>query len=739
MTESFDPYHKLLGISKRDQPPTLYRLLGLEDLESDREVIDAAANKQMSYLQSCCNGDHAASAEGLMNEVSIARLRLLNPQSKDEYDEQLRATESRRHAAEPAPLPQQPAALTQSPINPVLIVDGPRVRASHRGPKKRSGGSSWVYGTISSMTLIWVAWMMGYFGGSPESEPETKMAAIRNLETSRAPLDQSTGAATPRSEMSRSTAGVRNGSAPSNASPTESLSRPQNRSQSPPPASRQMETRTTPQANRQQPTRAFSLDARERMEGFRSLAKRSDAGGSRLEKSPGMDDGLADGANADSRLPVPDEDELVEAVAEVQVTLASQIKAAKTPHEKQHLGKVIDDLALETKRPAARYALLKTALETFTQAGDFNGAMLAIDQMHGQFRISGLEQRLPVMRELQPMLYRPLDQVAMADQAEVLIDHAMVQEDYAAASELCAIGKKLSRDLRNRDMAKKFALRSDEIETLQSQHPTVVLARQRLASEPDNVKANEFLGRFLCFGKSQWNDGLPYLGRGEDPAIRELATAEMQPPATVTEMEQLADRWWEFYGAAENQTMVARTSHQRAMDWYRRAIAHGLSGLAKAAAEKRIASAQAEPGSDLAIARTPNAEQGEPKRPRGVPANAIYFNGNWYLFSERQVNQPEAIVIAQKAGGRPVVVRSQAEHDFLVTHAKGTLMLGMVLRDGVWYDALNERQYFFLWDTKSRQPEPLRNEAWAAIDQYTSLWHDFNIRRMYFVIEWGRE
>ena len=39
MTESFDPYHKWLGIPPQDQPPHYYRLLGIELFESDPDVI----------------------------------------------------------------------------------------------------------------------------------------------------------------------------------------------------------------------------------------------------------------------------------------------------------------------------------------------------------------------------------------------------------------------------------------------------------------------------------------------------------------------------------------------------------------------------------------------------------------------------------------------------------------------------------------------------------------------------
>ena len=90
MTETFDPYYKWLGIPPRDQPPHHYRLLGIELFEEDRDVIDAAANRVMSYLKDMATGDDAAHSQTLLNEISRARICLLNAEKKAEYDDQLR-------------------------------------------------------------------------------------------------------------------------------------------------------------------------------------------------------------------------------------------------------------------------------------------------------------------------------------------------------------------------------------------------------------------------------------------------------------------------------------------------------------------------------------------------------------------------------------------------------------------------------------------------------------------------
>jgi hypothetical protein len=98
-SDKFDPYHKWFGIPPSQQPPTHYRLLGLEPFEPDREVIDAAANQRIAYLQDIAAGPHGDASQRLLNEVAAARRSLLNPKTKMAYDEQLRQT----CAADPTP------------------------------------------------------------------------------------------------------------------------------------------------------------------------------------------------------------------------------------------------------------------------------------------------------------------------------------------------------------------------------------------------------------------------------------------------------------------------------------------------------------------------------------------------------------------------------------------------------------------------------------------------------------
>ncbi len=88
----FDPYYKWLGIPKAEQPPNHYRLLGIAIFETDPDVIEAAADRQMTYVSQCATGEHMKLSQQVLNELSKARVCLLVADKKQAYDARLKST-----------------------------------------------------------------------------------------------------------------------------------------------------------------------------------------------------------------------------------------------------------------------------------------------------------------------------------------------------------------------------------------------------------------------------------------------------------------------------------------------------------------------------------------------------------------------------------------------------------------------------------------------------------------------
>ena len=80
---------KWLGIMPDDHPVSHYRLLGIQELASDPETIENAADQRMLFLRQKGSGQQKTIAENLLNQVSKARMTLLNAERKAAYDETL--------------------------------------------------------------------------------------------------------------------------------------------------------------------------------------------------------------------------------------------------------------------------------------------------------------------------------------------------------------------------------------------------------------------------------------------------------------------------------------------------------------------------------------------------------------------------------------------------------------------------------------------------------------------------
>jgi hypothetical protein len=91
MSTDFDPYYLWLGIPPQEQPPNHYRLLGIAAFESNASVIDSAASRQSTYLHSVAAGPQRQASQKLLTEIAGARRTLLNAESKQIYDAELKA------------------------------------------------------------------------------------------------------------------------------------------------------------------------------------------------------------------------------------------------------------------------------------------------------------------------------------------------------------------------------------------------------------------------------------------------------------------------------------------------------------------------------------------------------------------------------------------------------------------------------------------------------------------------
>lgn len=183
---SFDAYYKWLGIPPEEQPANHYRLLGLQLFESDADVIDAAADRQMAHVQRYQNGPQGALSQKLLNEISAARVCLLDPQKKAAYDQSLRASRAAREPAatsSASPLAvriEAPPAPNYSP--PIISQSPPVIAPVRRGGKPRVGrrNSAWQMWIIVAAGVLAVVVLVGVLNKLLNSRSISPVASSGN-------------------------------------------------------------------------------------------------------------------------------------------------------------------------------------------------------------------------------------------------------------------------------------------------------------------------------------------------------------------------------------------------------------------------------------------------------------------------------------------------------------------------------------------------------------------------------
>ena len=188
MAEEHDPYRKWLGIPPSEQPPNLYRLLGIGLFEPDLDVISGAADRQMTHVRTFQTGKHSTLSQKILNELAAARVCLLDRQRKGEYDAQLREELAARRtappppptsaAAAPPPVGAQAPPVPAEPIVPQVTVAPKRYGAEIR--RKRAAWQGPVAAVVLLAVLLGVvAWAVNSTSrSSPKPEPsESRLPA----------------------------------------------------------------------------------------------------------------------------------------------------------------------------------------------------------------------------------------------------------------------------------------------------------------------------------------------------------------------------------------------------------------------------------------------------------------------------------------------------------------------------------------------------------------------------------
>ncbi len=693
MPENFDPYYTWLAIPPEEQPPDYYRLLGVPRFESNPDVITHAADQRSKHLRTFQTGKHWRLSQKLLNEVTSAKLCLLNPEKKAQYDEQLR-----RQLAAQAPKPAPPKRAT-APVQRVSEAKSQSDQPVAAGPERPSGelaefaaadrkpstsGGKPRSGTFYRRQLKLIFAVAGC--GAAAVALLAVVLAVTSPTAGPAPEEQSSQAAATLvfdiPEAERKDVKLTVGGKPVVVPPAGPITYQCQPGEHRIVAAREGylpdvqqltinggETRTVaprwqrrpqlvlewPQHERQTPrveidgqthdipadsgAEAITLTVepgKHRVKLFRQGHEPFEleltvAAGQEVRIRPvwrpleyvaggpgSQPNGLTDQANKSAdqtqmtpsqpsepaepatpqpvlRRAIPSSVEIAQAEEKLSATVT--IPSAAQPGEKRRLAYELFGLGMgSVDSPAEQFVLLKKSMEAAADAGEVTLAARAADELAARFDFDPLPAKQQILAAVAPAANDSAKIKQFVEFAESVIDSALSQARFDAAAEAAAAANNVCQRAQGKPFRKLVRDRIEEIPKLQAWWQQQVRpALEVLREKPDDPDANLTVGVWYALKLCDWEQGLPYLARCGDQALRKLAEQEINsPPVEPAEQLKLADAWWDLaqqrkdHKEADSLRLHAATWYEPVQPLHLSAV-RGLSTLDQLRLDKRMA------------------------------------------------------------------------------------------------------------------------------------------------------
>ena len=595
MKPEFDPYHKWLGIPPSDQPANHYRLLGVELFESDPDVIESAADKHMAFLRTFQSGKNGAISQKLLNEISKARICLIDAQKRAEYDNQLRIEMARAQqqvaASQVSLPPDQLMPPTSVPVHTPAAVHAPppvaprqaapgsvspaaspvRVRPNKYYPRQRSGNKMFLSVVLAVLSVFILGLIILFAIGLPQSLMKSEKAVNSKLVN---PDDQQTNTTSKQQ--------IKNN--PDDERETKTKGRqPETKKNVTPEISKQVVDDTKVKSKSGQEEKPPEKDPVMEDSG-KDNEKTNDSktknGGEETPKIAIPQEALVE-PPLDLRIAIPDKDTLRE--LNEQIEKEFELASASSRREQVELARRMVSKAKTEADDNLRYALYAQALKLSAKA-DSASTMEMFDEFATQFAVDKVQLRAFLLKLNADNVESKSSVDRLIRESQEFVSAAVAEDRWQEALDvyqrLCELTAQPIGESFNKSMLVKMA----ELTAQHEQWNAYQQDLEVLKSDPDNGKANASVGAWLCFREHDWQTGLPLLAKSKDEQLKLLAETDLAAVAGLAEqMASAGDAWWD---AGEKLPDGLRDVYrQRAAHWY----ALALDNLPFGSKDQRIA------------------------------------------------------------------------------------------------------------------------------------------------------
>lgn len=376
---------------------------------------------------------------------------------------------------------------------------------------------------------------------------------------------------------------------------------------------------------------------------------------------------VANGLLATGVTPIPEDSARQAALTKIRMIYGDEQSKAKRDTEKLTLAAKLEQLAdSSTDDPAVKYVSLDEARKLAAEAGDLEKSWTLSETMGLEFRVDVLELKATTLKSVTSKLKGPVVNREMITKALPLVDQLLQAERFDLAVDLSSAAAQAAVKVKDKGVTSDVSEVRKEAEELAREFAVADKARDSLRSSPDDAAARLAWGRWLCFRKSNWPEGLKTLQGAGDATLKDLATRDLQEPAEATAILKLGSDWLEFAKSKRDHSQAEFAD--RAVFWLSKAHA-GASGLSQSKIESQLEEAVSvrDWNSPLIglldqiskkVAQNKFSQSAETRHQEGTPFQEVLKSGgvligfncmisNWYQYTVIKGLQP---VYATKLG-----------------------------------------------------------------------------------------
>lgn len=366
--------------------------------------------------------------------------------------------------------------------------------------------------------------------------------------------------------------------------------------------------------------------------------------------------------------------------ATLEPIFADKLQGRSPEARKELATALLEQVGSAAGNRADQYVLITAAIEAAEQGQSLELAFRAIDRLESLFDIDGLATKAEAVESVMGASDGNAEAESDTPIAQDVAQQLIQENDFADARRvLAAISRHAARTDDSAGAAHcqsmMKALESVEL-SWQKLQPSIA----RLRAAPLDPEANFAVGAYCCSVQGQWEQGLPYLMRSSNAAVKDAAAAQqgLEGDTDPTMLAEIADKWWDVAPALPPAYRSSILQHASFL--YERAEPN-LTGLEQEAAKKRMESIHHETGPAPAATKSYSVPSSESwtEIDFSVTAGQCYeitARGQWRGSSGPECG-PEGICplpLLAVLGPQPALKKNQKELYYCGQHPRSALI-----------------------------------------------------------------